>query len=792
MKRFSLLYLVIVALAAQAATISEQDAQQRAATFFGVAHVTNASRPSLALKAKMSEANVSASPAYYVFNNNGGNGGWVVIAGDDRVRTVLAYCDHGQFNPSDMNESAQWLLDYYTDVINSLDNCGIEMASNNATAKQAIKPLMTSMWGQGAPYNFQCPIVDGKQCYVGCTATAIAQVMYYHKWPESTPEIPEYTPYDKETKGLLQPALPSTTFNWDVMKDYYRKDVTDTADPANEAVAKLMHYVGQAQAMNYGTSASGAFANPAALVQYFGYSRNATIVGRTENTADSWVNIIYNELAAKRPVILSGYKWSGGHTFVCDGYDGDGLFHINWGWNGSSDGYYSIDVLNSSGGGIGSVNGPDGYTISLRAMINVKPADESEIVENGSNLYTRGVPKVNNKIGDIVTRTDASNAFSPLLNIGFYNMCHIANTYDVGWGVYDSNNQLISTTVCESGKVFTKWNYKFYDKNVDFGVNVTDGVYFLRPICRASDNGTWRMLIDSGLNYVRAEINGSECTLFAYGSSIQGPVSIDQLSFSGIKRVGHSIDVNLDLTNHTDCEFIPIYLTVDGEKATANSIVAPALGTASGVLHFVPTSAGTKEIKLYSDNLMANEIYATSITIDESPEASLSFNTTIAGVNNKILNSSTAEISINITNQLNQEFDDIIIVNLTKQLPDNLYYRISSQMLPCKIAANGSAVINATFNKLENGESYMIVPYYISVGERKKGRTSSTFRIQLPEFDKYDINQDGDVNVGDISAIYAAILGSQPAYATRADVNGDGVVNTGDVSALYAAIMAKQ
>ena len=794
-KKLQLTLIALVTFAAQAATVSEQQAQQLAAQFFGTAQLTQAARPALALKAKKTKGVNNNTAAYYVFNNN--TGGWVIIAGDDRARTVLAYNDEGNFNPATIDDNTQWLLDSYAEIINNLTpDMGSTYVDAPATGKQAIKPLLTCMWGQTAPFNFQCPYYKEKRCPTGCVATAIAQVMYYYKWPQHSPEIRSYTPRNNDLAGEFQEELPATDFDWSLMKDFYSRDETDETDPSNAEVAKLMHYVGQAMSMNYGGTVSGATTSQTGLVTFFDYDPKATMVGRTEYTSETWADLLYNELAAKRPIIFAGDKWSGGHAFLCDGYDGKGLFHINWGWYGSSNGYYSVDVLNANGGGTGSINGPDGYVVNLRAVIGIQPydPDSTEPLVNGIALTHYGSPLVEDfQTSATVTRSSTDQNFTATFIAGYYNLTNTEYVFDYGWGIFNSDNALQSTIINESGKTFGPWStIQNFVKRTDFGANITKGTLYFRPMYRASEGGEWKQVIGAGENYIRVDIEGNTCKLTGLGDETEGNISVNNVTFNGTLKVGHLVEVEADVVSHTGCDFNKVFLTVDGVEISVNTTVLPAGGTGKAYIHIVPTEAGTKEIKLYSDRICRNLLYTTSVTIDESPEADLSFSTTIDGITEQELNSTTAKITLQVQNNMAAEFDDIIIARLTKQLPDELYYRNKDQVIACRLDANGNATLNASFSDLEVGERYMLIPFYYSQGKLMQGEKSISFLVNGQAVDdKFDVNGDGEVNVGDVSAIYAVILGTDNTFAAHADVNGDGEINVGDISEIYKAILSK-
>ena len=202
-------------------------------------------------------------------------------------------------------------------------------------------------WGQDAPYNLLCPEVDSTQCKVGCVATAMSQVMYYYRYPSRGNGIHTYTD-SAGCKQTLTADFGSHQYEWDYMLDSYTPD--NYTDRQAQAVALLGSDAGISVDMRYGTDESGArsILQPIALTQYFGYDRGIRQIFRDFYSRSELYSLLIAEIEAGRPILCSGYgSDGGGHAFVIDGYDGQGLFHINWGWDGYADGYYNIDFMTS-------------------------------------------------------------------------------------------------------------------------------------------------------------------------------------------------------------------------------------------------------------------------------------------------------------------------------------------------------------------------------------------------------------------------------------------------------------
>ena len=377
MRKVKNLLVVMCLLAittAWAAPINENQARGIAASFMA-SHSMHSPSLRMAHKAPMAKSAGTDNAAYYVFTGN--QGGYVIVAGDDRAPAVLGYSDNGTFDSQNMPEAMQYMLEGYAAQIEALATYA--KPAHPLTSAPAIRPLVNAAWSQNNPYNILLPFISAtKHAYAGCVATAMAQVLYYWQWPASTTQpIPAY---QTETLKIDMPELPVTTFEWDLMQSTYQ--TTDTLSEAALAAAKLTLYCAQAVEMNFKTTSSGATSGriPLRLATYFDYDAGAHFVSRYNYTTQGWADALYAEIAAGRPVIYSGSKASSGHAFICDGYDGNGMFHINWGWNGQSNGYFLLNVLNPDEQGTGSADGPYGYIYSQAALLGLQPNNDGTSV----------------------------------------------------------------------------------------------------------------------------------------------------------------------------------------------------------------------------------------------------------------------------------------------------------------------------------------------------------------------------------------------------------------------------
>jgi hypothetical protein len=356
--------LTSISLSVNAANINVNVARQTASDFLKVHAVTTPgsfkapSMNDLRLAFTESSSVDHNANAYYAFNINGG--GFIIIAGEDRANQVLGYSDNGHLDFNNLPDNFKALLNSYQEEIEYLQSHPeLKVAPAVQTARgTGIEPLIKTNWGQEMPYYLQCPIYQGEYCVVGCVATAMAQVMYYWRYPTSCNGIGSYYCYDI---GQTVPALPSTTFDYSLMLPSYCHWDWDNSvlvqdaytDEQAQEVAKLSRYCGQAVSMGYSPEGSGAYTfSQLSAMKSFGFSNSATDVERSGWWNDSysdaeWEAMIKEELDKRQPILYSASDpAAGGHAFICDGYNAEGLFHFNFGWYGTCDGWYVSTALN--------------------------------------------------------------------------------------------------------------------------------------------------------------------------------------------------------------------------------------------------------------------------------------------------------------------------------------------------------------------------------------------------------------------------------------------------------------
>lgn len=326
--------------------------------------------------------------SYYVFPNANSKG-FTIVSGDDRLPEIVGYSSQGSYDENNLPEGFISFMKAYQNLYNKVNLGDAEALKNlaeikawrnkkNASAEtsSAVAPLLGNIeWDQTSPYNNMCPRYDSVHvAATGCVATAMAQVMAYYKYPKQLKaDIPGYV---NRWNGIPM-EIPTITreegvYDWDNMLPKYNKEANATQQQ-KDAVAKLMYHCGAAVQMNYGPE-SAASVSASKLAKYFGYDADLMMdLNRSTFSLDKWMQIIDTELAAGRPVLYGGQASDGGHQFICDGKDGEGLYHINWGWSGSQNGYFDLSLLNPEKGGTGSGNSTEGYNRLCSMTIGIAP-----------------------------------------------------------------------------------------------------------------------------------------------------------------------------------------------------------------------------------------------------------------------------------------------------------------------------------------------------------------------------------------------------------------------------------
>lgn len=451
------------------------------------------------------QSTTDEAPAFYVFSKNSDEG-FVIVAGDNRARQILGYSDSGTFDYPSLPPNAKSWIDGYQEEIEYLRQHTSKVLNlrNTSSTGQTVAPLLGDLaWNQDSPYNDQCPRYDSNtRCATGCVATAMAQIMYYHKWPETGNGTHTYSP-SILNGGTLTADFGNTHYNWSSMLPEY---LNSNSTESRSAVAQLMLHCGISVDMDY-SSSSGALGIdvPYALAHYFNYDKAVAYRVRNNYSYTEWNQIIKNELNAGRPVFATGYSSEGGHAFVFDGYDEDGFIHVNWGWGKMSNGYFQTTALTPASQGIGGSKGGFNYKQAIVTGIQT-PVDGSE--DDIELVSTEGLTANSTSMTDGDATTIALNG--KISNADWKDV-----VYDYGLILLDATGDTLSVIPGSSGNSLGEGKdttgTKFY--NVNFGI-LKDGRYKLYPACRTTGGkGQWFRIRDNYVgypNYLTLEVSNHQ------------------------------------------------------------------------------------------------------------------------------------------------------------------------------------------------------------------------------------------------------------------------------------------
>lgn len=370
MKKISYLLAVLVlcAISASATGISKNKAQTVATSFFQKG----------LMKANVGEvklvkeyASSKDAPAAVFAFSRGEN--VVFVSAEDKMPAILGYTENADMD--DMPPALEAMLQYYAQLTDAVRAGKIEAPKLYASAEK-VDTLLRTAWYQKAPFWDLCPELDGKKCYNGCISTAFAQIMKYYNWPEKPKgKTPVYTAGKHKLK-IPSVDLESHTYNWDNMIGVYNEG--EYTEEQGKEVAQLCYDLAAAFYMDFDTLGSGSQLpkSARAVRDNFGYNKKMKVDYADYYTEEEWVAKLKNELSLGRPLPYCGMKtnyFEGGHCFVLDGYNTDGLFHVNWGWRGKFTGYFLITSLDPEVPGIEGKGSWNGFYTKQQTIFDLFP-----------------------------------------------------------------------------------------------------------------------------------------------------------------------------------------------------------------------------------------------------------------------------------------------------------------------------------------------------------------------------------------------------------------------------------
>ena len=541
---------------------------------------------------------------YYVFNI--GERGFVIVSGDDIAQPILGYSDTGAFDSNNLPPNfAYYLNDCLAKEIEQAIVQGTPQSEktkaqweaclneNTSTLRASnavvVAPLVLTKWDQGSPYSTLCP----SGTVTGCVATAMAQIMKYWNYPETGVGSSSYTssPY-----GVQSADFGNTTYDWGNMA--YTYSASSTTQQKN-AVSTLMYHCGVSVKMTYATAAAGGSSAYSidvayALVNYFKYDAGINYRLRDYYSYTEWVNIIKAELEENRPVLYSGQGSAGGHAFVCDGYDSNDLFHFNWGWSGSSDGYFELSALNPNSLGIGG--GAGGFNTDQSIIVGIRPDAGGASVE-GSQMG----------LSNIYPSSTSLSSISTLFNITVENLFNIgSNTLNLFLGTLLCNNDGTNITYRTYYNVTDGLDPEYGWNSLSFSSyklpsDIKPGTYKLYCAYSTKDNPDTPIKVkgENGDKYIRIII-ASDNTVTLSGESAAATLSLKSLATVGDLYQNKTGKFTATITNSGDGDYNSIMtISLNSTVIATDPVVIPAGTTKEvGFSGTISSSPGTYSLTL--------------------------------------------------------------------------------------------------------------------------------------------------------------------------------------------------
>lgn len=582
--------------------------------------------------------------AYYVFSS-GNNLGYTIVSGDDRLPAIVGYTESGDYDTELLPDNLKSFMQAYQEFAETATDEQIAeikaWKANSSNTHAAVAPFMEETWNQTAPYNNLCPeyqyygedgTVQSNRAVTGCVATAIAQILHYYGCPKQLlAEIPAYTTnitvYNTQGKDyentISLDAIPANeTYDWANMLNEYTGNESTTQ---NDAVAKLMLHAGCAVQMSYGPS-SGASAAPETFTKFFGMDKELIkYCNRKNYQIAQWDELLYEEMANKRPVYYSGQSTGGGHAFVIQGYSTDGLYYVNWGWGGYCNGYFDITILNpNSTSGAGASSSEDGYAMDNSMIIGIKP--DNGAVDNLPSPMIASTVNLSLSNERISENTLSGTITANPQNINLHEKVFVSVGYKNDNGKYIN----VSNNPCEiqADQLGFGWSFGL-PLNISFPIE--EGKTYKLCLIESTDKENWTACEGEDATALTIKIENGDYTIITDSGDLTATATLNAGS-GGYAGMSNTIDITV--TNSGNKEYYDkVYVRVSnsedmpGEDTFTQGITAPVNGSTTFNFAYTPATAGTYNFWILdvTGKETGKEIGKSSIEFKEAEAPVLSF-----------------------------------------------------------------------------------------------------------------------------------------------------------------------
>ena len=678
--------LLLPAVSLLASPVKKSAAKATATAFLQkqVSHSNGAKHAPRKLELVSAEADNSP---YYVFNNQNGEG-FAIVSGDDTVENpILGYSTEGNLSEENMPEALRDILADYATVVEFAQKNGLSMKRAPRKAdRQDIAHFVNFAWNQSGKYSENCPA----DCSTGCMAVTMGMIVAYYKYPETLPAVWNNNVTEQVSNEAWSP-------NYSGFLSSYGS-YSSVGD-----MPRFMRHVADALNTNYSTSGSGAQGNAfVTAMKAFGYDPAMRTIMRDSYSQADWDDIVYAELAARRPVFLYGdHNQLGGHSYLVDGYRAsDGFFYVNWGWGGTCNGWFDMGILNpfvdyfESWSGMGYTCPPAGFTGGLKAVIGIQQKPEGEVEEAVELLTCENM------------RQNGSAVQAEIFNRNGNNY-----TGAIRWAVLNADETF--TLIEGHETTLTNFNNYIYVNLDPATVSLPgDGTYRLVPVSKKSEETEWHLCNGYKQKYIDITLAGSDMTVEVHPVR---DVVVDNVSYYG--TTGSSNDQYLEyvvtMSNHGDDVYNNILISgvrSDGTKVGGSSM-------------YIGLTAGqTKTFSLFVEK-GANY---SSLT-DPTYELTIKYNNEVIWTGNV----TTSKNYANYTTYTGVDFED--------------YEYVDGKAMLYSTALKGSVKIK---NENSYGSSYYIFnePILITLKDEAGNvvnQTSQQYILQKKEEKAYPVNFEG-------------------------------------------------
>ena len=755
MKRTYLLFTcVLTALMMTATQFTKEQAKHAAKQFVEQKVGKNASIKDIkalpSLQAKTFAANNESKAIAYAVNLDN-NDGFVLVIGNDQSNGIIGYCDHGTFDEQQMPPNMRsWLKRYLAcaSAVKDVNTTSLLRSAPGIPTKTRIAPLLECQWNQDAPYNDQCPELNGQHCATGCTNTAMGQVMFYHKWPTgATTAIPSYTPDNSGgTSYPTLPALEATTFDWNKIYPSYKNGEDGTE------VARFLKYLGTASLTDYGKESGATGYNALqGIIKYFNYDASAITVWRCQRSYNEWIDMLYAELEAKRPVLFSGTTTDGAHSFVVDGYAEEDLFHVNWGWGGFSDGYYRVMLMDPNEQGIGGSPSNDAYSIDQVAFFGIKPNEGGAatpprlaVLKNWLLYDAQG-----NNTFDAQCWESTSPYFTDYGYLVYVGMeSHYFNTVtediDLGCRLVKDDGSVTKDYQWELSVNFLP-NTGYNDHRSAMYINpvadprLTDGDYKMYFISKLKSSDTWQLDEGSENHYMLIHLDHAHNKLTATAVSNEAKLSVENVKVeTPTPTVGKLCELKVTVKNDGPITFHGDLGLMKKDGPWLDAIgcdIEPGKNIVLS-LSFKPKTAGELS---YDIKDRAITLYSGTLTIAENTQSSncdLTITHQVTNAEGTEIAAPKAKLDLTVTNNSDNEYYGAIYTYCYKYNGDvaNLEYEASNETIP----AHKTVVLHRESPDLTGGEHYRFSTMYIKNEAQIEQDIPEVYYTTVPYYYTYD------------------------------------------------------